>query len=256
MLKLPEIKVGIVAVSRDCFPVTLSKERKERVVKEYGKGLYNCSVVVENDKDVLAALGIPVACETDIYGALTEFILECVSDAPAMLLDINNTVPADLAKEVENYRITDLFMGFHCGNGSPCLLKKPKMKYQLIMKRSLEPDGEPDITRGTLEGEIADGKVTLFRLQSGADTRLKAYIAEGEVLDLPTHTFGTVGVFAVHEMGRFYRHVLIENNVPHHAGVARGNVGKALFEVLKLLGVANVGTPRPADCLYPDENPF
>ena len=37
MLKLPEIKVGIVAVSRDCFPVTLSKERKERVVKEYGK---------------------------------------------------------------------------------------------------------------------------------------------------------------------------------------------------------------------------
>lgn len=204
----------------------------------------------------LAARGIPVACETDIYGALTEFILECVSDAPAMLLDINNTVPADLAKEVENYRITDLFMGFHCGNGSPCLLKKPKMKYQLIMKRSLEPDGEPDITRGTLEGEIADGKVTLFRLQSGADTRLKAYIAEGEVLDLPTHTFGTVGVFAVHEMGRFYRHVLIENNFPHHAGVARGNVGKALFEVLKLLGVANVGTPRPADCLYPDENPF
>ena len=56
MLKLPEIKVGIVAVSRDCFPVTLSKERKERVVKEYGKGLYNCSVVVENEKDVLAAL--------------------------------------------------------------------------------------------------------------------------------------------------------------------------------------------------------
>lgn len=86
------------------------------------------------------------------------------------------------------------------------------------MKRSLEPDGEPDITRGTLEGEIADGKVTLFRLQSGADTRLKAYVAEGEVLDLPTHTFGTVGVFAVHEMGRFYRHVLIENNFPHHAG--------------------------------------
>ena len=34
----------------------LAKERKERVVKEYGKGLYNCSVVVENEKDALAAI--------------------------------------------------------------------------------------------------------------------------------------------------------------------------------------------------------
>ena len=204
----------------------------------------------------LAARGIPVACETDIYGALTEFVLECVSDQPAMLLDINNTVPADLAAQVKDYRVSDLFMGFHCGNGSACLMKNPKMKYQLIMKRSLEPDGEPDITRGTLEGDIVEGEVTLFRLQSGADTGLKGYIAEGEVLDLPTHTFGTTGVFAVREMGRFYRHVLIEKNYPHHAGVARGKVGKYLYEVLKLLGITDIGTPRPAGLLYPTENPF
>lgn len=204
----------------------------------------------------LAARGIPVACETDIFGSLTEFIISCVSKQPALLLDINNTVPADLAKEVKNYSITDMFMGFHCGNGSSCLMKKPKMQYQLIMKRSLEPDSEPDITRGTFEGQVIPGDITLFRLQSSADTSLKAYIAEGEVLDLPPHTFGTTGVFAVKEMGRFYRHVLIEKNYPHHAGVAQGKVGKYLFEVLKLLGITDIGTPRPAGVLYPTENPF
>ena len=187
---------------------------------------------------------------------MTEFIISCVSKQPALLLDINNTVPADLAKEVKNYSITDMFMGFHSGNGSSCLMKKPKMQYQLIMKRSLEPDSEPDITRGNLEGQVIPGDITLFRLQSSADTSLKAYIAEGEVLDLPPHTFGTTGVFAVKEMGRFYRHVLIEKNYPHHAGVAQGKVGKYLFEVLKLLGITDIGTPRPAGVLYPTENPF
>ncbi|MBO5797700.1 MAG: fucose isomerase, partial [Clostridia bacterium] len=41
----------------------------------------------------LAAQGIPVSCEVDIYGALSEYIGVCVSGAPTTLLDINNTVP-------------------------------------------------------------------------------------------------------------------------------------------------------------------
>ena len=41
------------------------------------------------------------------------------------------------------------------------------MGYQLIMKRDLEPDlPEPDITRGTMEGNIKAGDITFFRLQS------------------------------------------------------------------------------------------
>ena len=44
-------------------------------------------------------------------------------------------------------------MGFHCGNTSSQKLTSCEMKYQLIMHRGLEPDKEPDITCGTLEGE-------------------------------------------------------------------------------------------------------
>jgi hypothetical protein len=31
---------------------------------------------------------------------------------------------------------------------------------------------------------------------------------------------GSIGIFAISEMGRFYRHVLIEKNYPHHGAVA------------------------------------
>ena len=147
-------------------------------------------------------------------------------------------------------------MGFHCGNTPSCHLAKPEMKYQLIMKRALEPDGEPDITRGTLEGAIRSGEITLFRLQSTADAQLKSYMAEGEVLDVSPKSFGGIGIFAVPEMGRFYRHVLIAKRYPHHTGVAFKHAGKTLFAAMKLFGVEDVAFNQPAGMLYPDENPF
>lgn len=83
----------------------------------------------------LAAQGISVSCEVDIYGALSEFIGTVVSQDAVTLLDINNSVPAD--------------------------------------------------------------------------TKLRAYVAQGEILPVATRSFGFIGVFAILEMGRFYRYVLI-----------------------------------------------
>ena len=209
----------------------------------------------------LAARGIPVSCETDIYGALTEYILQIVTDLPPTLLDINNTVPYDMyeanKKDLANYKPNDLFMGFHCGNTPICHLKNGEMKYQLIMNRLLEdPASEPDITRGTLEGQINAGQVTLFRLQSTADCELKSYIAHAETLDIDPCSFGGIGIIAVPEMARFYRHVLIAKRYPHHAGLGFGHVGKSLFSIMKLLGVKDVAYNQPAGVLYCGENPF
>ena len=109
-----------------------------------------------------------------------------------------------MAADIEGYTVTDLFMGFHCGNTPSVCMKSCGMKYQLIMHRLMEPDKEPDITRGTLEGQIKPGPVTIFRLQSTADCQLRSYIAEGELLDVDPQPFGGIGVFAIKEMGRFY----------------------------------------------------
>lgn len=209
----------------------------------------------------LVAQGIPVSCEVDIYGALSEYIGLCVSGYPVTLLDINNTVPESIydkaIKGKYDCRLEEVFMGFHCGNTSCGLLKNPHMGYQLIMKRDLEPElKEPDITRGTMEGNIKAGDITFFRLQSSADTTLKAYVAEGEVLDVNCESFGSIGIFKISEMDRFYRHVLIEKQYPHHGAVAFGHYGKALFSVFRYLGIVDISYNQPKSLPYPSENPF
>jgi len=209
----------------------------------------------------LTGRGIPVSCEVDIYGALSEYIGLCVSQTPVTLLDINNSVPRDMydtaIRGKTKYRQNETFMGFHCGNTCSSLLKNPHMGYQLIMKRQLEPQlPEPDITRGTMEGTIRAGEITLFRLQSAADTKLRAYVAQGEVLDVDTCSFGSIGVFAISEMDRFYRHVLLEKQYPHHGAVAFGHYGKAIFDLFRYLGIEDISYNQPASLPYPSENPF
>ena len=206
----------------------------------------------------LVSRGIPVSCEVDIYGALSEYIGMCASGDTVTLLDINNSVPQyiydeDIAGKFD-YSLTDTFMGFHCGNTCSKKLAFCSMKYQKIMARSLPIE----VTQGTLEGDIAPGDITFFRLQSTADTQLRAYVAEGEVLNVPSHSFGSIGVFAIPEMVRFYRHVLIEKNFPHHGAVAFGHYGKALYEVFKYIGVPveDLNFNQPKGMMYPTENPF
>jgi L-fucose isomerase-like protein len=206
----------------------------------------------------LTGRGIPVSCEVDIYGALSEFIGSCVSEDVVTLLDINNSVPKDMYQEsIEkqyDYKHTDTFMGFHCGNTCSTKLAFHEMKNQMIMARSLPEE----VTNGTLEGDITPGEITFYRLQSTADNKLRAYVAQGEVLPVATRSFGAIGVFAIKEMGRFYRHVLIEKNYPHHGAVAFGHFGKALFEVFKYIGVPmeDINFNQPEHMMYPTENPF
>ncbi len=207
----------------------------------------------------LTKMGIPVSCEVDIYGCLSEFIGTVVSNDTVTLLDINNTVPQDIYDEDikgkhGQYTIKDTFMGFHCGNTASTKLSFCEMKYQMIMARALPRE----VTNGTLEGDIMPGDITFFRLQSTSDNILRAYIAQGEVLPVATRSFGGIGIFAIPEMGRFYRHVLIEKNFPHHGAVAFGHFGKELYEVFKYIGVAvdEIGYNQPKGVRYPTENPW
>ena len=210
----------------------------------------------------LASRGIPVACEVDIYGALSEYIGMCASGDTVTLLDINNSVPKYIYDEditgKFHYKLTDTFMGFHCGNTPSCKMCSARaVKSQLIQPRLLEPAGsDPDFTRGTLEGDIAPSDITFYRLQCDSEGQLRAYIAQGEILPVATRSFGGIAIFAIPEMGRFYRHVLIQKRYPHHGAVAFGHYGKTLFEVFKFLGIADIAYNQPKSLPYPTENPF
>lgn len=208
----------------------------------------------------LAEKGVPVACEADIYGALSEYMAVCATQMAPAILDINNSVPKDMyqenREEIGDYALDDLWMGFHCGNTSASCIVQPVIQHQLIMHRLMEPGKEPDITRGTLEGQIKSGPVTVFRLQATPDATLRAYLAEGEVLNINPRSFGGIGVFAIKEMGRFYRHVLIEKRFPHHTAIAFRHTGKSLFAAMRMLGLQELYFNHPRGVYYSTENPF
>ena len=60
MINQPVVKLGIVGVSRDCFPVSLTKARMKALMEEVHKAklpeVYDCPVTIENEKDTLKAL--------------------------------------------------------------------------------------------------------------------------------------------------------------------------------------------------------
>lgn len=202
----------------------------------------------------LADKGFPVACENDAYSLVAELIGQYASDRTVTILDINHSIPHDLHEQLADYPIQDMVGMFHCGNTASRLLKDPAMKHQVIMKRLMEPEGEPDITRGTIEGQIKASPITVLQVHGYGDG-LQAYICEGHFLDLDPKTFGCTGTAHLPGFARFYRHVLL-GQFHHHAAVAFSHCGDVLFDALKLLGVDIIHTPLPEGQRYPGENPF
>ena len=59
MSNIPDLKCGIISVSRDCFIISLSENRRQAIVSAYEKkygDLYEVKKTVENEKDMLAAV--------------------------------------------------------------------------------------------------------------------------------------------------------------------------------------------------------
>lgn len=53
---IPQVKMGLIAVSRSCFPRALSERRRAAVKAAFGEGLYECPVCVENELDARKAV--------------------------------------------------------------------------------------------------------------------------------------------------------------------------------------------------------
>ena len=62
MSNMPEVKIAVVAVSRDCFPESLSVTRRENLMKAYQEkygeeGIYECPIcIVESEIHMVQAL--------------------------------------------------------------------------------------------------------------------------------------------------------------------------------------------------------
>ena len=59
MNNIPEVKIGIAAVSRDCFPMSLSERRRKELAAAYRPkygDIYECPTVIENELHMKKAL--------------------------------------------------------------------------------------------------------------------------------------------------------------------------------------------------------
>ena len=208
----------------------------------------------------LTANGIPIACEVDAYGAVSEYMGQCVSDSVVTILNMNNNVSEELYNEKikgkefggREFKLDDLFLGYHCGVTPICRLNSSTLDYHFVNRQLI---GEEQ-SKGAIHGTIAESPVTLFRIQGTREGKLQAYVVQGQVLPVEMDTYGGRGIIAVPEFGRFFRNVVLEKQFPNHCAVIFGHYGKQLMSILNLIGIKDIEYNHPANVLYEGENVF
>ena len=202
--------------------------------------------------------GVPVACETDVFGAFSEFVAQCVSGDISTIVDINNNIPKEVyehkikGKEFsrKEYVISDLFLAYHCGVANSKKLGSSKMAVHFV---NAQLNGEEQ-SQGTIQGNLKPGPITIFRIQSSRNGKLKAYIAQGQILPVEMETYGGKGIIAIPEFARFLRHVVIEEHFPNHTIVVFGHYARQIDAVLRQLGINEIAYNHPKERPYKSEN--
>ena len=80
---IPNVKLGLIAVSRDCFPRPLSEMRRANIAKACEGGVYECPVTVENEADMLKAVADVKAADCN---ALVVFLGNFGPETPETLI--------------------------------------------------------------------------------------------------------------------------------------------------------------------------
>ena len=107
MKNMPEVKLGVIAVSRDCFVISLSERRRSAVVeacrKEQGIDVFEAKTTVENETDMLKAVDEVKAAGCN---ALMVFLGNFGPETPETLIAKNFKGPVMYAAAAERGRHT------------------------------------------------------------------------------------------------------------------------------------------------------
>ena len=163
------------------------------------------------------------ACEADIAGVVSMFVLQEAAASPAALLDWNNNYGTELDKGVV----------FHCSNLPKSFFGEQRMDYQEIIAGTVGRDN----TYGTIVGRIAPGAFTFCRVTTDDLTgTMRAYTGEGRFTNDVMLSFGGYGVFEVDRLQSLLAYIC-DNGFEHHVAATRATVAEAVHEALgKYLG--------------------
>ena len=158
------------------------------------------------------------ACEADIAGTLSMFVLQEAARVPAALLDWNNNFGDDPEKGVV----------FHCSNLPKAFFAEHKMDYQEIIAGTVGKEN----TYGTMVGRIPEGPFSYARVSTDDYSGIiRAYVGEGAFTDDELITFGGYGVFQVPNLQKLLAYIC-RNGFEHHVAATRARVADAVAEAL------------------------
>jgi len=160
----------------------------------------------------------PSACEVDILGTLSMYILQVASGFPSAIVDLNNNYKDEKNKVVL----------FHCSNFPVSILKKSKISYQEIISGSFGKEN----AYGAVIGEIKKSPFTFLRLSTDDNFGvIKGYLGEGEITDDRIDTFGGIGVAEIKDLQKLLNFIC-ENGFEHHTVINLSRISEPVHEAL------------------------
>lgn len=182
-----QTRSGYDAFAIRCWPETFT---------EYGGAV--CGPV-----SMMGEARVPCACEADVYGALTQMILQEVAGAPVFLTDL-----------VDVDTVDDSAVIWHCGQ-APISMRDPdeaataaihtNRRMPLLYQFALKP-----------------GRVTLLRISQALGSP-KMILAGAEMLKRPMAFTGTSGVLRFDRPASEVLPDLIASGIEHHMAVTYGD---------------------------------
>jgi len=159
---------------------------------------------------------IPSACEVDVPGTLSMYMLALASGTPSALLDWNNNYGSDPNKCV----------CFHCSNLPKHFFREVKMDFQEIIAGTVGKEN----TFGTCVGRVKSGAMSFARYSTD-DRRgvVRGYTGAGRFTDDPLETFGGAGVAEIPQLQKLLKFICREG-FEHHVAANFSEVSKAIHE--------------------------
>ena len=191
--------------------VTISAVQCWTSFEEYF-GVVPCTIMSMMSNDL-----IPSACEVDVPGTLSMYMLALASQTPSALLDWNNNYGSDPNKCV----------CFHCSNlPKHFFAKPPVMGYQAIIAGTVGKEN----TFGTCVGRVKAGAMSFARYSTD-DRRgvIRGYTGAGSFTDDPLETFGGAGVAEIPQLQKLLKYICREG-FEHHVAANFSDVSRAIHE--------------------------
>ena len=173
--------------------------------------------------------GTPIACESDILGAIDMLILKEVSEFTPALMDL-------IAMDEKDESVCL----WHCGAASPNLTDKACELRNIWWGNDPEERTDNKNIGAIYDLKLSEGDYTIFHSMSNGK---KTFIASGNVIPKKDIWTGGGGWFGNLSIGKrsvsakdFINSVIVQG-VPHHFGIARGDLKEELLELVAWKGI-------------------